>query len=235
MLFSVVHALAWLEVACVFILSLPSGRLCGGSPSERPEDMSRTPVLTPAPSPAATIRRGVGAQPGTPLADVRPPDDDSFHLDSAMPTLEPAVDVAPPASRKVTPPLPDEPKSRAAVAIDSVSVSGRILPVETCWAVELPDVADEFEADVTLSNGMTVVVTHHACTRGWFVITKDIANKRHLLARFQPQEGRRVAPRAPRGACPHARPRRNAHARARAGRRRHARCSRRSARTSRTI
>ena len=82
---------------------------------------------------------------------------------------------------------PSPTAAEAIVGVEGVRLSGRGMPVETAWSVELPRLPPDFSIDVELSNGLTIVIRHsrrHVDGR-WFVVAKDAANRRHFVARFQ--------------------------------------------------
>ncbi len=79
------------------------------------------------------------------------------------------------------------PPPASLVGVDRVRMGARAMRVETVWSIELPPCPPEFECDVELTNGLTIVVPHpreHA-DGSWFAVAKDGHCRRQLVARFQ--------------------------------------------------
>lgn len=74
--------------------------------------------------------------------------------------------------------------------VESVSINGASLGVETVWLAEVTAPSTEFCVDISLSNGVTIVVPHYdeAHDENWYAIAKDGVTRRRMLACFQPRE-----------------------------------------------
>ena len=77
--------------------------------------------------------------------------------------------------------------SHAPVAVEGISLLRRPLAVETVWSCEVDTpVPPDFAVSLELSNGLTIVVQHtwRTVDGEWFLVAKDMAGRRVLLARF---------------------------------------------------
>ena len=80
------------------------------------------------------------------------------------------------------------PVSAQPITVSSVCVAGTPIPVEVVWCVELPASSPDFNVDVALTNGISLVIPHsQAHDRQWLTVARDSASCRRLIARFEPE------------------------------------------------
>ena len=62
---------------------------------------------------------------------------------------------------------------RVRIQTQAIILDGESVPVETAWTAELPKAHEDFSVDVSLSNGMSVVVNHRKELEDqWFLIAR---------------------------------------------------------------
>ena len=90
-------------------------------------------------------------------------------------------------SRGVYPPLPDPLEPTTVLQPCALTLGGAPVPLEVVWSAELPSTAPDFNVDVTLSNGLSIVVPHApSADRQWFTVARDGGSRRSLIVRFEP-------------------------------------------------